>query len=178
MQDDNELQASYSTPELRIARAELYEADSILELVRKTEHFWRDTTTPYTLPHAIHAIQNEELYTVTDTHDSLRVVGAFMLTDIEPGLHATINFLINPEFSVIKALLKQKIIDRFIDYAFANYDIKKLKSVVGERQKMANKLLKRYKFYQGMKMWNELRINGRIEDAYYYELHKKFWPKR
>lgn len=102
-------------------------------------------------------------------------VGAFLLTDMDEGLHASIHLLLRPEY--MRRALRSGILIEFVDTAFSRYDLVKLKARALANQGTAIKLLKRHRFFSICKLWNETRVNGKPTDLYLFELNRRYWDK-
>lgn len=102
-------------------------------------------------------------------------VGCFWLHDIEPKLHAMVSCLIKPFF--LRQVIQQKLFGEFIDKSFFVLKLKKLKARPLARQKSIVRLLRGYKFF-GYKLWDEVRVNGKPQDVYWFELSYRHWAQK
>ncbi len=103
-------------------------------------------------------------------------VGVVWFSDKVADLHVSVHLLLRPEY--LRKALKQDLFSALIHEAFYSLGVSKIKALALETQRMAIKLLRKYKFKHNAIFRNETRQHGKKIDVFAFELHRHYWEKQ
>jgi RimJ/RimL family protein N-acetyltransferase len=126
------------------------------------------------LPHfVLEVVQDPNAWLMKDAYGLL--IGGMWFNDIYESLHATLHLVVNPKYW--RKVLKEKLIARILDEAFASLKVRKFKAVLLTSQSTGKRLCAKHHFVYAGTFRGETSRAKRPLDVIIFELQRKRWNK-